>query len=403
MQKLFTLAVPLLFLCSPCLAQSTATMYALSGFEPTNANSRLHSVNVTTGTTTQISSSALCNDQTSYDFHNIGSDIDSAHGIYYFTCRTNHSMIGVDIKTGNIVTDKQLSPANYEFESVRFNPADNLLYGISRHTVSPTNSYFAMLDPKTGVITNITSALSITRYNQTEILDYQHQVYYVIERSGNTDKITGFDLKTGAIVSSKPLTNITGTDQVAKLAYNSWTGIIYGLAGQPGKDEQKLVSINQNTGAVTYISNTSFNLYNATLDIGFCIDPVNKIYYHPSGKTLKGVSLTNGQVISSAVLNPDTAMFGLKIYAYNPLSVHNISKKAITISPNPSRGNVHIHFPATSSHTISIADITGRIIYNAPVNNTPDTDINTSSLMPGLYLLQVHIDDNIYTEKLIVE
>lgn len=96
-------------------------------------------------------------------------------------------------------------------------------------------------------------------------------------------------------------------------------------------------------------------------------------------------------------------MFGFKIYAYNPLSIHNISKKAITISPNPSRGNVHIHLPATSPHTISIADITGRIIYNAPVNNTPDTDINTSSYMPGLYLLQVHVDDNIYTEKLVIE
>jgi hypothetical protein len=87
--------------------------------------------------------------------------------------------------------------------------------------------------------------------------------------------------------------------------------------------------------------------------------------------------------------------------------VNNVEYNSMALYPNPAQDNVNIllkEIPTNSKFTIEVIDITGRIILKnnciSPENHL--SNLNTSMLQNGSYLLQVHFNNQTYTSKLII-
>ena len=76
----------------------------------------------------------------------------------------------------------------------------------------------------------------------------------------------------------------------------------------------------------------------------------------------------------------------------------------IVVYPNPADQLVNIDLGTNfSAYTITMQDISGRVLYQDLVINTQLHQIEVGDLPSGMYLIQVVSDRGIYTEKLIKE
>lgn len=89
-----------------------------------------------------------------------------------------------------------------------------------------------------------------------------------------------------------------------------------------------------------------------------------------------------------------------------PTSIHDVekSKNALKLYPNPA--GAQISFEVDASHTAlaaTINDISGREVLNATFNPKAKTEysLDISSLLPGMYIVQLHTDKGIATGKFI--
>jgi hypothetical protein len=73
-----------------------------------------------------------------------------------------------------------------------------------------------------------------------------------------------------------------------------------------------------------------------------------------------------------------------------------------TVYPNPSKGDFTINFyDNTSSKYIRIIDMQGQILLDNTITSSKEYSMSTS-LSSGLYLLNIQIENVIYTEKIII-
>ncbi len=85
----------------------------------------------------------------------------------------------------------------------------------------------------------------------------------------------------------------------------------------------------------------------------------------------------------------------------NPaLSSRDFLKSELSIYPNPANGSVNIKTPLSGVKNIQLYDIMGRTVLNTKI--TSDV-LDVSSVLSGLYLLRISIDDRSSTTKLIIE
>ena len=79
------------------------------------------------------------------------------------------------------------------------------------------------------------------------------------------------------------------------------------------------------------------------------------------------------------------------------------SYNAIYVYPNPTNNNVNIHLDdASSSFTVTIHDLTGKVVYTSDYSNTQDVTISTSDLNSGYYSLSIISSEGISTRKIMV-
>jgi len=79
------------------------------------------------------------------------------------------------------------------------------------------------------------------------------------------------------------------------------------------------------------------------------------------------------------------------------------SYNAIYVYPNPTSNNVNIHLDdASSSFTVTIHDLTGKVVYTSDYSNTQDVTISTSDLNSGYYSLSIISSEGISTRKIMV-
>lgn len=100
----------------------------------------------------------------------------------------------------------------------------------------------------------------------------------------------------------------------------------------------------------------------------------------------------------------DTVWIKLNEVMCNATSLSSITQdKNISIYPNPTSDLLHINFSDQKNYQLKLMDVTGRILKVYDNLNTA-TQLSTSSLRSGIYLLQFTNDDGIvYTQKVLVK
>jgi len=124
-----------------------------------------------------------------------------------------------------------------------------------------------------------------------------------------------------------------------------------------------------------------------------------------SGNGYKFVGWTeNNDTIS---VNPQFTFIvtqGRQINAiFSPLtnSVNELNN-TIKIYPNPATDTLYLNFPDQNISKIQLIDSKGKVVYTDNVVTQNET-IDLSEIISGLYIVQIHTSDNIYTKKVMIK
>jgi len=95
--------------------------------------------------------------------------------------------------------------------------------------------------------------------------------------------------------------------------------------------------------------------------------------------------------------------YGVKIS--DSILVHTtdqfIIKTFISIYPNPFIDKLDIHLPISQKCEIKIVDMSGNELYSFTKNNTNNISINTSPMTPGVYILQLKMNNYMQSYKIV--
>jgi hypothetical protein len=86
----------------------------------------------------------------------------------------------------------------------------------------------------------------------------------------------------------------------------------------------------------------------------------------------------------------------------SPLSLGE--RPGVRLYPNPVKNKLTIELPNSIKNVeVTIADITGKMIYATSETDTEKIDVNTEDFAAGIYVVQIQTADFIATRKLVVE
>lgn len=86
------------------------------------------------------------------------------------------------------------------------------------------------------------------------------------------------------------------------------------------------------------------------------------------------------------------------VFHQNPLSNNLVSHSEITIYPNPVRDKLYIKGIENSHTTVTLYDYSGKKIIQKPLLNDY---LDTDNLSAGIYILELHNDENTFKQKII--
>ena len=196
---------------------------------------------------------------------------------------------------------------------------DNTMYGINQ-IINPPSFQFGSIDPLTGQITNIGSAIlsntvnssgaSLNPYNQT--FSYQDE-----------DSWLSIDMQTGTVLNDVMVNLPNTTGSFDNFKFNAADSNMYGLYKQLITDpvtgfitlDLKLATCDLTTGSVNLISPTSV-AQSYTMS-GSTIDPHLMVYYFESEGKFMGLDLYNGQIYSQPTISLAVSGSSFGNYAYN--------------------------------------------------------------------------------------
>ncbi|MCB2195626.1 MAG: T9SS type A sorting domain-containing protein [Bacteroidetes bacterium] len=89
--------------------------------------------------------------------------------------------------------------------------------------------------------------------------------------------------------------------------------------------------------------------------------------------------------------------------SYTPTSIDLIEQYGIKIYPNPSAGIFTIETADYSVQSVEIVDMSGKIVHQQPFDIATSKEIEVRSLTKGVYILRLHIEDKVVTEKIMIK
>ena len=120
-----------------------------------------------------------------------------------------------------------------------------------------------------------------------------------------------------------------------------------------------------------------------------------------------GVEKTTGTIEAGKDKLVVTSGNGKKIVEYSllsPVSVKPLANTGINIYPNPSQGEIIIERQEWAGiMNLRIYNITGQVIFMNKYNPAPRNTINLENVKPGIYFLELQIDDQVINRKLLIQ
>ncbi len=381
-------------------AQNNATIYGLSR-NSGSPSIYLANINPNSGLVTNISQASLAKAE-----RVPMCTIDPVNQIYYFV-NENSQLVGIDLVTGNMVSNPNLSSSTcMYFDQMFYNTADANIYGLARNN-NPEAVYLAKVNPITGVFTNIsTSPVGTAELLPGAAIDPVNSIYYFINEQ---HQLVGLSLSTGAIISSPAITS-NATAYFTHLVYNCNNATLYGIARNSSPAEIYLAKIDPLTGIVSHISNNS--LANAINMEGATIDYSNNIFYFLNGyNKFIGVDLSSGNVVSSAgINNPNGSYFDQFLSLPQtcesiepPINTLTRSNIISQIYPQPSGETLNVLTKSSGNYHIEIINASGKINLQADFDKVKSIELNTSKFEPGIYILKISDGINVERQKICVQ
>lgn len=94
---------------------------------------------------------------------------------------------------------------------------------------------------------------------------------------------------------------------------------------------------------------------------------------------------------------------------FNPaLSINEVENTyAMSVFPNPANTNATVSFTLNNEANVNInvTDLSGKVVYTnalGTVNGTQSVNVNTDALNSGVYMVNVSVDGNVSTQKLVI-
>jgi hypothetical protein len=86
-------------------------------------------------------------------------------------------------------------------------------------------------------------------------------------------------------------------------------------------------------------------------------------------------------------------------------SIKDVANNVFSIFPNPTKGQVNIHWKngVSGNAQIIISDLSGRTVYNKDAATNASTQINLNNLNQGVYFIKINTGKGQYTERVILQ
>jgi hypothetical protein len=97
----------------------------------------------------------------------------------------------------------------------------------------------------------------------------------------------------------------------------------------------------------------------------------------------------------------DTTLVYITNNCNTSINSFTIQSNFLNIYPNPNTGNFTIETNSFDKKLLQIFDVTGKMVLSQSINGK--TDIDVSNLINGVYFIQVKTDENISTQKILVQ
>jgi hypothetical protein len=238
------------------------------------------------------------------------------------------------------------------------------------------------VDPYSGVVSNYSTneyAIGINLNGAT--IDPYLNKYYI----GSGTNLLTFDITTGNLDNSVPISGIIPTSAFQNYRFNPSDSTIYGMVPENFYSSYydslsmsyievldsariRFASINTITGQYNLIGNTPFkNIYTLA---GNSIDPYQMIYYYSAVDTLVGIDLYDGSVFSEVQIQlPANGIFENIAYSCADTSIYGISRQNYTSIVYDSLFMDYIEVIDSTTFRLSkINPNTGAITFISPYN-----------------------------------
>lgn len=245
----------------------------------------------------------------------------------------------------------------------------------------------------------------------------QRGVIRKISTSGTVSTVAGVDDQAGHKDGDGATALFAGPERIV---YNSadkafyitdWNNSVIRKLVMPGTAD---FSVDATSGT----TNTVFKFTDLTTDNptawSWSFSPDNAVYVGGTGANTQNPEVKfSSQGIYSVTLTVVTAGGTLNATKTDLLdvsssaSISNLTpaKFDMSIYPNPSNGivNVEISNASLSRATISIVDVSGRVVYNQTNVSGTNTGLDLTGLKAGIYFVSVVNNGEIATQKIIIE
>lgn len=109
------------------------------------------------------------------------------------------------------------------------------------------------------------------------------------------------------------------------------------------------------------------------------------------------------QVTKKGFLSGGSQAYSLIVSGFDQVSLSNsqFSQNKITVYPNPVNDVLYVNSELNNFTAYELFDIQGRLIKKETLSNLNSFEIETSSLIKGLYMLNLKSDKGVFTQKLV--
>jgi hypothetical protein len=181
------------------------------------------------------------------------------------------------------------------------------------------------------------------------------------------------------------------------------SAVYYAVAGSACPSQQ--VAVNATVNSLPTISLGPDTIHtgstNYTLDAGAGFVS----YLWSNNETTQTITVTLSGDYCVTITDANNCSNSDCVYLDFMVGMHELNQQSIvTILPNPTTGNVSVHFSATNDFKeMEMLDETGRLVFSRSVSGDAFVDLDLTSVAKGVYFLRLTGANAVKTERIIIE